>query len=227
MQRISLLLVASVALALCLAGESRAMMVSLHSSNTAITAFSFSEVSDTITTQELWSAPSLGVIEFVLDPTDVGTTFTVVRNITIDDDAVWSDFVSELLDPEGQLNDDLDLVPQPVDVPPGYTTSNNSDGIRFDTSVSPDSGGVFASAGLSVGLQDIVTFSGGPGASGTIQITYAFRDQRGPATPGDPFQAGSNDSLLIASQASASLPESGAMFWLTMLLVGTAFVRRG
>ena len=227
MKRFLLAAVASLVLAVCTAGSSQAaLMVNLHSSNDVITFMSSSVVANTITTTETWSGPGIGVIEIVLEALDTGDPFTLVRNITIEGDA-WSEFVNELLDPAGQVNDGSDLFPQPAEIPAGFTTSNDSDGIGFDlAAATPDSGGAFAGAVLTTGTRDILTFSGGSGASGTIQITYAFIDVRGPFLPDDAFAPDSNDSLLISSEAVV-LPEAGAMFWLAMMLVGAAFARRG
>jgi hypothetical protein len=211
----------------CTAGPSHAsLLVDLHDSNVAITSFSSSVVANTITTTETWSGPGMGVIEIILEALDTGDPFTLVRNITIEGDD-WSEFVNELLDPAGQLNDDSDLFPQPDGIPAGFTTSNDSDGIGFDlATATPDSGGAFALASLTTGTRDVLSFSGGSGASASVQITYAFIDTRGPFVPGDAFATGTNDSLLVSSEA-VPLPEASAMFWLAMLLVGAAFARRG
>ncbi len=228
MKRVALAAIAGILL-LGQASPSGAAIVSLHTSNVAIDAATFDAVVgvDWIVTTEIWDMTGPGVIEIEMLSFDLGLPFALTRNITIAGGASWLEFASEILDPLGQPNDDaFDLVPQPGFVPAGYTTSNSEDGLFFDLmrGVAPSSDS-FDSWTLLTGTQDILTFFNDPAASasGTFQLIYSFRDDRGRFTPGDSLP--DNHTLLLFSQA-VEVPETSQVFGLALALIGLVFVRR-
>ncbi len=110
----------------------QAQTVVLDASNVGIDAgtFSFSVVGTTFTVNETWTSNGPGMLRF--SGLEAGVNYTLVKEITNNTGTAWTRFANELLDPAGQQNDtDRDVLPYPAFVPPGYTTSNDFDGLSF------------------------------------------------------------------------------------------------
>ncbi len=101
----------------------------LHASNVGISAFGFAfdASTNTITLRETWNGTGPGIVQ--MGGLDDGVAYTVIKIITNASGVAWTSFAQELLDPEGFADATDD--PAPFFAPPGFTSSNDSDGLSF------------------------------------------------------------------------------------------------
>ena len=199
-------------------------LVSLHSSNVGISAFSYSfdAGTNTITINETWTSAGLGSLLF--SGLDAGVNYIVVKSITNNTGSAIDEIANELLDPAGQQNDlDRDPGVQPSFVPAGFTTSNDFDGLSFAQGSSlPRTSDVFddVSADELTDARDFLDYFDGVLADGaTGSLTFGLRDNLG--SPGDnqPF-------LLIQRPNTRSIPAPAAVALFGLGLAAVALRRR-
>ena len=94
-----------------------------------ITTFSYSVNGNTIDIYETWTVNAYGYL--LISGLSPKTDYTINKWMTNSTGTDWGSFSNELLDPAGNPNDSLDVVPQPVWIPSGWTTSNDQDGLSF------------------------------------------------------------------------------------------------
>jgi hypothetical protein len=155
-----------------------------------------------------------------LGPNSVGTFFfndaIAWRNYTVGFDASLlkgiSGFQVELLDPLGDGDDRLDSTPYPDYVEPGFSTSNDLDGLSFaqnsglQRSATFAGGSAIVTADEMTNRRDALLFSGLSGAE-DARVTFGLRDTLG----GRGFLL-----RITAIGVDSAVPEPA-----TMVLIGT------
>lgn len=166
-----------------------------------------------------------------LGPNSVGTFFfndaIAWRNFTVGFDASFtgvSGFRIEILDPLGDGDDSLDPSLQPGYVQPGFSTSNDLDGLSFAQDSGLERSATFAGGGMATVMADemthrgdILIFSGLSGAE-DARVTFGLRDTLG----------GRGFLLRISAIAAdaAAVPEPASMVLIGTGLAALAAARR-
>jgi hypothetical protein len=166
--------------ALGISAVSAVPVVSLHSSNAGIGTLSFVVSGNTITINENWTSNGIGAL--LISGLDIDVSYTVVKVTTNNTGSTWTRFANELLDPSGQDNDGLDVIPYPSFVPANFTTSNDSDGLSFAQGGGiPRIGGNFASSVVDelTDVRDFIDFFNGTVANGGVNtVSYGLLNLR-------------------------------------------------
>lgn len=158
----------------------------LGPTNAGISSFglAFNSATNTININETWTSTGIGVLEF--SGLDAGVDYTVIRTISNNSGASWTRLANELLDPAGQTNDDLDPS-TPAFVPPGYSTSNDFDGLHFAQGSSlPRTSSIFSSvfADENSDARDFLDYFDGTAANGSVfTVQFGLRDNFGDNQP--------------------------------------------
>lgn len=205
------LLLAAAALALAPVAAS-AVTISLAPSNSGIGSIAVvvDDVAGTITITENWTGTGPGNLLFE----DFDQPYTIIKNITNNSGVAWTRLANELLDIAGDGDDGLDPQPYPGNVPVGYTTSNDSDGLTF---ADPRSSTVFLSTFVDevTDARDFTDFFGGVLANGGLDtVTYFL------------FNLGNDGDFILQQRPNASsiVPAPGvfALFGLAALALATS-----
>jgi len=203
----------------------QALNVSLYNYGTSgISQFSWSMGFDAqlnknvINLYETWTNENFSFVQF--DGLTIGEEYVVRKHLTNNTGADWNSFGNELLDPAGQLEDALDPNTQPTWVPPGYTTSNDVDGLSFGQVLEsqqplvPRVSEHFASLIVdeATDMRDYLIFTNGTVVNGgTDLMQFGLRDRKHD-------QYYNNEPFLLAQKANYATPEVPEPA--TLLLVG-------
>jgi len=173
--------IGSGAFLLAAVGAANAVPVSsLHPNNVGISSFGFSfdAGTNTITLRETWTGTGPGIVQITgLENT---VQYTVVKIITNSSGTHWTSFAQELLDPAGFADDTDD--PAPAFAPPGFTSSNDTDGLSFaQGSGIPRTSIAFGStAADELGGRDFLDFFGGTLLAGGVDtMNFGLSDNNG------------------------------------------------
>ncbi len=196
-------------------------VVSLYGpGNQGITAlsFSFNSATNTITINQTVGNTGSGVLQ--ISGLTANVNYTVINQITNNSGVAFNRLANELLDPAGDPNDSLDPQPYPSFVPPGFTTSNDFDGLNFaQGSGIPRISSVFSSvlADEASNARDFLDFFNGTAASGsTFSVQYGLRDN-----------VGTNQPFLLSQRANTASTQEPIPELATMLLLGTGLAGVG
>jgi len=220
--------IGSGAFLLAAVGAANAVPVSsLHPNNVGISSFGFSfdAGTNTITLRETWTGTGPGIVQITgLENT---VQYTVVKIITNSSGTHWTSFAQELLDPAGFADDTDD--PAPAFAPPGFTSSNDTDGLSFaQGSGIPRTSIAFGStAADELGGRDFLDFFGGTLLAGGVDtMNFGLSDNNGVGSgvcvgdvcPNQPF-------LLVQRPNALSLvPQPSTLVLLGAGLLVAAFV---
>ena len=220
--------IGSGAFLLAAVGAASAVPVSsLHPNNVGISSFGFSfdAGTNTITLRETWTGTGPGVVQITgLENT---VQYTVVKIITNSSGTHWTSFAQELLDPAGFADDTDD--PAPAFAPPGFTSSNDTDGLSFaQGSGIPRTSIAFGStAADELGGRDFLDFFGGTLLAGGVDtMNFGLSDNNGVGSgvcvgvvcPNQPFL------LVQRPNALSVVPQPSTLVLLGAGLLVAAFV---
>jgi hypothetical protein len=220
--------IGSGAFLLAAVGAANAVPVSsLHPNNVGISSFGFSfdAGTNTITLRETWTGTGPGVVQITgLENT---VQYTVVKIITNSSGTHWTSFAQELLDPAGFADDTDD--PAPAFAPPGFTSSNDTDGLSFaQGSGIPRTSIAFGStAADELGGRDFLDFFGGTLLAGGVDtMNFGLSDNNGVGSgvcvgvvcPNQPFL------LVQRPNALSVVPQPSTLVLLGAGLLVAAFV---
>lgn len=186
-------------------------------------AFSYDVVGTTITINETWINTNPVFLRFTgLDP---AASYTVVKNITNNTGSAFLTFANELFDPAGNPNDDLDPQPQPLFIPAGWTTSNDSDGLSFAQGAGiPRNSDVFGTvvADENTDARDFLDFINGVAPNGSsFFVTYGLTNNN---ALNDPFLLGQRAN--VRTLPGVPEPATWAMLIIGFLATGGAMRAR-
>ena len=220
--------IGSGAFLLAAVGAASAVPVSsLHPNNVGISSFGFSfdAGTNTITLRETWTGTGPGIVQITgLENT---VQYTVVKIITNSSGTHWTSFAQELLDPAGFADDTDD--PAPAFAPPGFTSSNDTDGLSFaQGSGIPRTSIAFGStAADELGGRDFLDFFGGTLLAGGVDtMNFGLSDNNGVGSgvcvgvvcPNQPFL------LVQRPNALSVVPQPSTLVLLGAGLLVAAFV---
>ena len=215
---------------LALGGAAQAIPIAaLHASNQGISAFGFAfdAATNTITLRETWNGTGPGIVQ--LSGLDDQVDYTVTKIITNSSGVPWVSFAQELLDPVGFL-DEQDA-PPPAFAPPGFTSSNDQDGLSFaQGSVLPRTSTAFGSvAADELAGRDFLDFFGGTLPDGSVDtMSFALRDNNGVGDADCEGTSCPNQPFLLVQRPNArsvtQVTQPGSLLLLGVGLVGAAFV---
>ena len=220
--------IGSGAFLLAAVGAANAVPVSsLHPNNVGISSFGFSfdAGTNTITLRETWTGTGPGIVQITgLENT---VQYTVVKIITNSSGTHWTSFAQELLDPAGFADDTDD--PAPAFAPPGFTSSNDTDGLSFaQGSGIPRTSIAFGStAADELGGRDFLDFFGGTLLAGGVDtMNFGLSDNNGVGSgvcvgdvcPNQPFL------LVQRPNALSVVPQPSTLVLLGAGLLVAAFV---
>lgn len=205
--------------ALIAAPSAHAVTVTLGAGNVGIASIVVTVVGTNINIEETWTSLAPGSLEIsgLVSGQDYVVTKTIINNTGF----TMTRLANELLDPAGDANDALDPLPYPSFVPPGFSTSNDEDGLSFaQGSGIPRVSSIWSNvvADELTDVRDFLDFFGGSladGASGTV--SFGLRDN-----------ANNQPFLLFQRPNTASVvpaPAALGLFGLGLLFVATR--RRG
>jgi hypothetical protein len=192
----------ALAVALLSSAAMAAPVVTLHSANVGIGSITYSVVGTTITINENWTSAGPGVL--LITGFVGGVNYKVVKNTFNDSGVNWNRLTNELLDKAGDAEDALDPLPYPKFVPPGFSTSNDFDGLSFAQGIMgpnvPRTSDTWKKidADETTDARDFLDFYDGICADGTTcQVSYGIRYNLGFV----------NDFLLSQRPNAISRPE--------------------
>ena len=215
---------------LALGGAAQAIPIgALHASNQGISAFGFEfdAATNTITLRETWNNTGPGIVE--LSGLDDQVDYTVTKIITNSSGVPWVSFAQELLDPVG-FADEQDAPPPPF-APPGFTSSNDQDGLSFaQGSLLPRTSTAFGSvAADELAGRDFLDYFGGTLLNGGVDtMLFAVRDNAGIGDVNCDGTSCPNQPFLLVQRPNArsvtEVAQPGSLLLLGVGLVGAAFV---
>ena len=188
-------------------------MVTLHAANLGIDSISVNVAGTTITIEEVWGSAGPGFLEIAgLDP---GVNYTLIKSITNNSGVPWASFANELLDPLALGGDPLDILPYPAFVPPGYSTSNDQDGLSFAQGAGlPRTSSVFPNLVVDEAsdTRDFLDFSGGTLGVGQVDtVTYGLLDQNPDANSPFLLSQRPNEASNVPTAGTLGLLIAGAL----------------
>lgn len=209
--------------ALIAAPSAHAVTVALGPGNVGIASIVVTVTGTNISIEETWTSLAPGSL--LISGLSAGVDYTVTKTIINNTGFTMTRLANELLDPAGNANDSFDPDPQPGFVPPGFSTSNDFDGLSFaQGSGIPRVSSIWSTvfADELTDARDFLDFFNGSladGASGTV--SFGLRDNVG--SPGDnqPFLLFQRPNTTSVVPAPAAL----GLFGLGLLFVATR--RRG
>lgn len=190
-----------------------AVTVALHSSNVRFSSFVLVSVVGTVititATIEPGSVDDLGSMEF--DGLTASTNYTCNITLLNSSGAVIPYCTVEILDPSGDAEDVDDPTPQPSWVPPGFSTSNDDDGLSYAQGSSvPRTSSHFATVTPDElnDDRDFLNFhDGSVPIADSFDLSFGLRDNLG--SPGD------NQPFLLAfrfnTTAVVTVPVDGSV----------------
>jgi len=204
-------------------------IAALHPSNQGISAFGFAfdPATNTITLRETWSGTGPGIVQ--MSGLDAGVAYRVNKIITNASGADWISFAQELLDPAGFADDTDD--PTPAFAPPGFTSSNDTDGLSFAQGFGlPRTSAVFSNVDVDeLGGRDFLDFFGGSLLDGGVDnMNFGVSDNNGLGGPNCNGTSCPNQPFLLVQRPNArsvtAVPQPGSLLLLGAGLLGAAFV---
>lgn len=207
-----------------------APIAALHASNVGIGTFGFSfdAGTNTITLRETWTSTGPGIVQ--ITGLDDQVAYTVIKIITNSSGVNWTSFAQELLDPVGFADGSDD--PPPAFAPPGFTSSNETDGLSFAQGsglprTSTVFGGVLADE---LAGRDFLDFFGGTLLAGGIDtMNFGLSDNNGVGSDACVDDVCPNQPFLLVQRPNArsvttDVPQPSTLLLLGAGLLAAAFV---